>query len=125
MTDTLLTRNKKAEISIKVRNKGQKPGKEVVMMFIKDEVRSITPPMKELKAFTKIELQPGEEKEVRFQLEPQNDFGFPAADGKWLLEEGFFEIQVGKLKKQVFLKTEGKIDPSRKFKSMTYLQEEL
>jgi beta-glucosidase len=125
MTDTLLTRNKKAEISIKVRNKGQKPGKEVVMMFIKDEVRSITPPMKELKAFTKIELQPGEEKEVRFQLEPQNDFGFPAADGKWLLEEGFFEIQVGKFKKQVFLKTEGKIDPSRKFKSMTYLQEEL
>ncbi len=125
LSDTIINRNQKVRVTVSVKNKGSREGKLPVLMFVKDEVRTITPPMKELKDFTKIDLKAGEEKKVVFELVPERDFSFPDAQGNLMLEEGFFEIQVGKLRKQVFLRMEGKIDPSKKFKSFTYLQEEL
>jgi beta-glucosidase len=125
ISDSVINQNQKIKISLKVKNTGKKDGKEAVLMFLKDEVRSITPPHKELKSFTKIDLKAGEEKEVSFEIIPLRDLSFPDEKGNLVLEEGFFEIQIGKWRKRIFLKTEGKIDPQKNAKLKTYLQEEL
>jgi beta-glucosidase len=125
VSDTIFNRNQTLQVKVKVANKGKRDGKEAVLLFLKDEVRSITPPMKELKNMTKIDLKAGEEKEVVFEIVPERDLGFPSAKGEWLMEEGFFEIQIGKLARRIFLKMDGKTDPAKKFKSGVYLQEEL
>jgi beta-glucosidase len=125
VSDTIVNRNQSIEVKVTVANKGKRDGKEAVLMFLKDEVRTITPPMKELKNFTKIDLKAGEEKEISFQIVPERDLGFPSATGEWMMEEGIFEIQIGNLKRKVFLKMEGKSGATNGFKGGAYLQEEL
>lgn len=125
VSDTIVNRNQSIEVKVTVANKGKREGKEAVLLFLKDEVRTITPPMKELKNFDKTDLKAGEEKETRFDIVPERDFGYPSATGEWILEEGYFEIQIGPLRKRVFLKMDGGNSAGRKFKGGVYLQEEL
>jgi beta-glucosidase len=82
-----------ATISVAVTNTGNRPGKEVVQVFISDLVASFTPDVKRLRAFDKIELQPGESKTVSFQL-PLKQLAFVNPSNKKLLEAGEFKIQV-------------------------------
>jgi len=125
VSDTVVNRNQTIQVKLTVKNKGKRDSKEAVLLFLKDEVRTITPPMKELKNFTKTDLKAGEEKEISFEIVPERDLGFPSAAGQWILEEGFFEIQIGKLRKKFFLKIDARSDASRKSKTGLYLQEEL
>ncbi len=83
------------EIKVDVRNTGQRTGKEVVQLYVRDvEARLVRPP-KELKGFKKIELAPGEVKTVAFTLN-QRDFSFYDPSLKdWVAEPGVFEILVG------------------------------
>lgn len=81
-------------VTIDVTNTGKVAGKESVLMFTSDLVASTTPDSRRLRAFQKIELQPGETKTVTFRL-PAQDMAFVGADGKWILEEGEFVISVG------------------------------
>ena len=81
-------------ISVDVTNTGAVAGKEVVMLFSRDMVASMTPENRRLRAFEKVELQPGETRTVTFNLKG-SDLAFVGADGKWILEKGAFRMQAG------------------------------
>ena len=80
--------------SVDVTNTGSVVGKESVLLFSSDLVASVSPDVRRLRKFTKIELEPGETKNVQIVI-PASDLAFVGSDGKWILEEGDFRIQVG------------------------------
>lgn len=80
--------------TVDITNTGSRVGKEVVMLFSRDLVASMTPENRRLRAFDKIELKPGETKTMTLTI-PASDLAFVGADGKWILEEGEFRMQVG------------------------------
>jgi len=85
----------KVTIRCKVKNTGTMAGKEVVQLYVRDEESTVYRPDKELKGFEKIELAPGEEKEVSFELDKRS-FAFYDVDSRdWQIEDGRFEILVG------------------------------
>lgn len=88
-----LSENGSITITTTVTNTGDFDGEEVVQLYIHDKVRSITPPMKELKAFKKISLKKGETKEVSFELTAE-DLKFYNADLEFVVEPGEFEFFV-------------------------------
>ena len=81
-------------VKVTVKNTGSVAGKEAVLLFSSDLVASVVPDVKRLRAFTKVELQPGESKVVEFQI-PAKDLAFVGADGKWRLEKGEFRLGAG------------------------------
>lgn len=81
-------------VTVEVTNSGSKQGKEAVLLYLSDNVASITPEFKSLKRFEKIALAPGETKKVAFTLQ-QQDLKFVNNDLKWISEKGVFTIQVG------------------------------
>ncbi|WP_129594706.1 glycoside hydrolase family 3 N-terminal domain-containing protein [Seramator thermalis] len=87
-------------VSVDVKNTGKVAGKETVMLFSSDLVASITPDVRRLRAFEKIELQPGETKKVVLKL-PANDLAFVNEKGKWIIEEGDFRLQVANQTQQI------------------------
>lgn len=91
--------NETATISVTVTNTGSKPGKEVVQVFISDLVASLTPDVKRLRGFEKVDLQPGESKTVTFSI-PLKQLAFVGTDLKKHLEAGDFNIQVGALQQK-------------------------
>ena len=82
-------------VSVDVKNTGSRVGKESVLLYSSDLIASIVPDNKRLRAFSKLELQPGETKTVTFRL-PAKDLAFVGADCKWVLEEGEFRISCGR-----------------------------
>ena len=86
--------NQKLRITIPVKNTGKYAGKEVVQLYIRDEVGTITRPIKELKGFEKIELAAGETKEVVFEITTEL-LKFYNSDLKFDWESGDFQIMVG------------------------------
>ena len=86
--------NQKLRITIPVKNTGKYAGKEVVQLYIRDEVGTITRPVKELKGFEKIELAAGETKEVVFEI-TTGVLKFYNSDLKFDWESGDFQIMVG------------------------------
>ncbi len=83
-----------ATITVRVTNTGNRAGKEVVQLFVSDLIASFTPDLTRLRGFEKIELQPGESREVRFTL-PISSLAFVAPDLKRHVEKGEFRITVG------------------------------
>ena len=86
--------NQKLRVTIPVKNTGKYAGKEVVQLYIKDEVGTITRPVKELKGFEKIELAPGETKEVVFEITTEL-LKFYNSEIKFDWESGDFQIMIG------------------------------
>ena len=86
--------NDKLEFTVDVTNTGKIVGKEVVMLFSSDLVASLTPENRRLRAFSKVELQPGETKTVTLTIKG-SDLAFVGADGNWILEKGDFRMQIG------------------------------
>ena len=82
------------EVSVDIKNSGNFNGKEVVQLYIRDLVGSITRPVKELKGFQKIELEKGETKTITFIL-TVNDLKFYNYDLNFVAESGMFEVFVG------------------------------
>nr|WP_233783456.1 beta-glucosidase BglX [Flavivirga eckloniae] len=81
-------------ISVEVSNTGKVTGKEVVQLYIRDLVASVTRPVKELKGFELIKLAPGETKTVNFVLNKET-LGFYSNEGNFIIEPGTFQIFVG------------------------------
>jgi beta-glucosidase len=81
-------------VSVKVKNAGKRAGYEIAQLYIRDTAASITRPVRELKGFRKIYLEPGEEKEVEFIL-GKNELGFFNNDLKFVLEPGNFKVWAG------------------------------
>lgn len=81
------------KVSVDVKNTGKVAGKESVLLFSSDLIASMVPDGRRLRAFDKIELQPGETKTVTFDLNA-DDLAFVGYDGKWVLEEGDFKLMI-------------------------------
>jgi beta-glucosidase len=86
--------NQRLTASVTVTNTGNTAGKEVVQLYTRDMVGSITHPVKELKGFQKIELKAGESKKVNFSIS-SNDLKFYNSDLKYVAEPGDFKIFIG------------------------------
>ncbi len=84
----------KIEVSVKIKNTGKVTGKEVVQMYIRDLIGSVTRPVKELKGFEMIELLPGESKTVSFVID-QKTIQYYTANSKWEAELGDFKVFIG------------------------------
>lgn len=89
-----LQMNGEMQISVIVENTGERVGEEVVQLYIRDLVGSISRPIKELKGFEKIKLDPGESKKVTFTL-TSKDLEFYGAANKWKAEPGEYNLWVG------------------------------
>ncbi len=89
-----LYRNEPLNISLALTNTGDRPGREVVQLYIRDHFGSATRPLKELKGFQLVDLQPGETKEVKFEL-TESDLRFYTPRGRWEAETGDFTVFVG------------------------------
>ena len=81
------------KVSVDVKNTGKVAGKESVLLFSSDLIASMVPDGRRLRAFDKIELQPGETKTMTFELKA-DDLAFVDWNGKWRLEEGDFKLMI-------------------------------
>jgi beta-glucosidase len=77
-----------------VKNSGSRAGDEVVQLYVRDELASVTRPVLQLAGFQRLRLAPGEEKEVSFVLGPEA-LRLLDRDLKWVVEPGAFRVLVG------------------------------
>lgn len=89
-----MDKNGSVSVSVNVTNTGKRDGSEVVQLYIRDVVSSITRPVKELKDFKKINLKAGESQTVTFTITPDK-LSFYTRDMKKIVEAGEFEVMVG------------------------------
>ena len=94
LSSPTLRGKQKTTASVVVTNTGDRSGKETVQLYIRDMVGSITRPVKELKGFQKIELEPGESKKVEFTISV-NDLKFYNSNLQYVAEPGDFKIFIG------------------------------
>lgn len=87
----------KIQVAVTLKNAGDRAGEEVVQLYLNEQAASITPPLKRLKRFAKISLQPGESRRYTFELSP-DDLAFINAENKSVVEPGVFNVQIGGLK---------------------------
>jgi beta-glucosidase len=89
-----IRRGESIRAAIDVTNTGKRSGADVVQLYIRDLVSSVTRPVKELKGFAKIELLPGETKTVRLDITPES-LAFYDINMRFTVEPGEFEIMAG------------------------------
>ncbi len=94
MTYSDLMAGEKFHFSVKVKNTGERDGKETVQLYIRDPKASMMRPLRELKAFKKEYFEKGEEKEISFDIGAES-LGFYLPDGTYTVEPGKFEIYIG------------------------------
>ena len=86
-------------VSVDVTNTGKIKGKEVVQLYVRDHYASISPSLKKLKRFNKIDLDPLEKRTIDFTI-GINDLKFYGKENKWIAEEGKFSITISNLSKE-------------------------
>jgi beta-glucosidase len=84
------------QVQVDVTNTGERAGQEVVQVYVRDEAARLVRPLKELKAFAKIALQPGETQTVSLPLNRQSLAFYDPAVGNWVTEAGTFTVLVGR-----------------------------
>jgi beta-glucosidase len=95
---------KPVEVSLRVRNSGTRPGAEVVELYVHDGHSSVDRPIEELKGFHRIELAPGEAKEVRFTLDRSAMAFYSTAKKDWVTEPGQFDVLIGASSRDIRVK---------------------
>ncbi len=94
LSATSLNRGESITATVEVKNTGAVKGKEVVQLYLQDPYASATRPVKELKGFQMVDLEPGERKEVRFTI-TEADLKFYNAKQEWAAESGTFYLFIG------------------------------
>jgi len=94
LSSPTMARNGKVEASVTVKNTGQRAGETVVQLYIQDVAASVVRPVKELRDFRKLMLQPGEERQVRFTVD-EDKLKFFNAQLRRVAEPGRFNVQIG------------------------------
>ena len=94
LSSKTFVKNGTIEVSVNLKNTGKVAGKEVVQLYIRDLIGSITRPVKELKGFEMIELQPNETKKVIFTID-EKTIEYFTANRKWEAEAGDFKVFIG------------------------------
>jgi beta-glucosidase len=101
-------------VSVKVKNTGALKGKEVVQLYVSDQECTLIRPEKELKEFVKIELEPGETKEVTFKLVSRDFSYFDSRRSMWIAESGLFNISIGASSRDIRQTKEVKMKSTQK-----------
>jgi beta-glucosidase len=87
-------RDERLIVSATVTNTGERPGREIVQLYVQDRVGSVTRPVKELKGFCKVYLGPGQAERVRFEV-PVRELGFCGPEMEYVVEAGEFRVWIG------------------------------
>ena len=95
--------NGEVKVSVSVTNKGQRAGKETVIVYVRDLVATLSPPGKRVRRFAKIALEPGQSRTLTFTLRPE-DLSYIGMNNKPVLEAGEFEVLVGGLSEKFSIK---------------------
>ena len=103
LSSTDITDKDQLQVSLTVTNTGKVKGKEVIQLYVADKESSVQRPVKELKAFDKIELAPGESKEVSFTLSVRDFSYYSKVYDRWLAESGEFDILIGSSSRDIRL----------------------
>ena len=101
--------NSNIAVAVDIKNTGKRKGDEVVQLYFKDEVSSVTVYEIQLRGFERITLEPGETKRVNFIVKPA-DIALFNMDMKKVVEPGIFEIQIGSSSEDILLKKKFKIE---------------
>lgn len=94
LSSDTFTKNGKITVSVTVKNTGLYSGKEIVQLYVRDLIGSLTRPVKELKGFEMIDLKAGEQKTVSFTID-EKTIEYYTANGKWEAETGDFKVFIG------------------------------
>jgi beta-glucosidase len=97
--------NGKSIVRCRVRNTGGRGGDEVVQLYVSDVLASVARPVMQLEGFARVHLEPGEEKELRFEL-ARDQLMMPDRDLRWTVEPGAFRIMIGGSSKDIRLRGE-------------------
>lgn len=89
--------------SCKIKNTGNRKGKETVQLYVRDETSTVGRPVRELKGFEKVELEPGEEKTVSFSLDKRAFAYYEPKIHDWFVESGRFFIEIGASSREILL----------------------
>jgi beta-glucosidase len=92
------------EVQVEIHNNGSRAGKEIVQLYVHDYHSTLVRPEKELKAFTKVSLEPGQSQTVTFRLDQEAFWYYDPAKGGWQTEPGAFEILVGASSRDIRLR---------------------
>ncbi len=103
LSNTKITKNEKIQVTCTLKNTGKYAGAEVVQLYIHDMVASVTRPVKELKDFQKIFLEPGESREVSFTIDKEK-LSFYNQKLEWGTEPGDFSLMIGNSSDHIMLK---------------------
>ena len=103
LSSTEITDKDQLQVRLTVSNTGNVTGKEVIQLYVADKESTVQRPVKELKAFDKIELQPGESKEVSFTLNKRDFSYYSKVYDRWLAESGEFDILIGSSSRDIRL----------------------
>ncbi|MFD1400631.1 glycoside hydrolase family 3 C-terminal domain-containing protein [Robinsoniella peoriensis] len=115
---TQMTDNEILTVSVDVENTGNRAGKEVIQIYAAPGETETARPVKELRAFDKIELALGEKKTVSFELDARAFAYWNTEIHGWYVESGAYEIQVGKNAEEVLLHTTIQVEGTRKIKKV-------
>jgi beta-glucosidase len=100
------------DVLLNVRNSGRYAGKEVVQLYVRDVQSNLRRPEKELKAFHKVSLDAGENKNISFHLDKEAFWYYDPAKGGWIVEPGEFEIMIGASSRDLRLSGKAELIPS-------------
>ncbi len=97
--------NGRASVRFNVKNTGPRAGAEVVQLYVRDVLASRARPVMELKGFQRVQLEPGQEQEIRLELNAR-ELSFPDRDLRWIVEPGVWRIMIGASAKDIRLRGE-------------------
>lgn len=98
-----ITDQETVQVSVKIRNTGERFGQEIVQLYIRDTDASVIRPEKELKGFAKVALEPGEEKTVTFELNHRSFAYYNTDIADWYVESGEFQVLIGSSSRDIRL----------------------
>jgi len=96
-------------VSVTVKNEGRMAAKEVVQLYVRATQSTLQKPEKELKGFVKVSLQPGEQKTVEMELNPNSFASYDTALGQWTVEPGEYELLAGNSSRNITCQTRVKL----------------
>jgi beta-glucosidase len=102
---------KPVEVTARVRNSGSRAGAEVVQLYVHDVKSSVDRPVKELKGFRRVMLNPGQAQDVTFTLDKPALSFYSAAKDDWVAEPGAFEVWIGASSRDIRLKGAFELTP--------------
>ena len=104
LSKDLMSKNEVLEVSFTLTNSGKYAGEEVVQLYLQDPVASLARPIKELKDFQKVALQPGESKTIKFAITNEK-LSFYNRNLQWVSEPGQFKLMIGSASDDIRLQT--------------------